>query len=66
MFIPVSASDSCEKIAQAMEEHGTRYLFVAPEHTDDHLIARLRECAGTASPIRERAGGLYVVKRDGG
>ena len=65
VYVPVSASDSCERIAQAMEERGTRYLFVAPEHTDDHLIEKLRECAATVSPIRERASGLYVVKRDG-
>jgi hypothetical protein len=64
VFVPASGNDSCETIAQAMEARGTRYLFVAPEHTDDGLILRLRECASSGSPIRERAGGLYVVKRD--
>jgi hypothetical protein len=65
VFIPASANDSCEEIAQAMETRGTRYLFVAPEHTDDSLLQRLRECARRDSPIRERASGLYVVKQDG-
>jgi hypothetical protein len=66
VYIPFSESDTCESIASAMEARGTRYLFVAPEHTDDGLIRRLRECAAAdASPIRERARGLYVVKRDG-
>jgi hypothetical protein len=64
VFVPASPEDSCEKIAQAMEDLGTRYLFVAPEHTDDGLIQRLRQCASGVSPIRERARGLYVVKRD--
>ena len=66
VFIPVTADDTCEEIARAMEARGTRYLFVAPEHSDDSLILRLRQCAATTSPIRERAGGLYVVKRDDG
>jgi hypothetical protein len=66
VYVPLSATDSCEAIAESMEVRGTRYLFVAPEHTDDAILLRLRECAATPSPIRERAGGLYVVKRDGG
>ncbi|HMK07991.1 MAG TPA: hypothetical protein VK449_03070, partial [Anaerolineales bacterium] len=66
VYVPFSPEDSCEAIAEAVEAHGTRYLFVAPEHTDDARLAKLRECAETSSPIRERAGGLYVVKRDGG
>jgi hypothetical protein len=65
IYVPLSEDDSCEAIARAMEARGTRYLFVAPEHTDDGLLRRLRECAATPSPIRERVGGLYVVKRDG-
>lgn len=64
VFVPVSAASSCEEIAQAMEARGTRYLFVAPEHTDDGLRQRLSQCAGTESSIRERARGLYVVKRN--
>jgi hypothetical protein len=63
---PIEPEDSCEEIAVAMESR-TRYLFVAPEHTDDTLIRRLRVCAADdASPIRERAPGLYVVRRDAG
>jgi hypothetical protein len=65
VFVPFSSTDSCDSIAEAMESRGTRYLFVAPEHTPDLNIARLRECAAEGSAIRERAGGLYVVKRDG-
>jgi hypothetical protein len=65
VYVPFRPDDTCETIAGAMEARGTRYLFVAPEHTDDNLILRLRQCASTSSPIRERAPGLYVVKRDG-
>ena len=65
VYIPLSEADTCEAIAEAMEAHGTRYLFVAPEHSDDGLIRQLRACAASPSPIRERANGLYVVKRDG-
>jgi hypothetical protein len=67
VYVPIEPEDSCEEIAVAMESRGTRYLFVAPEHTDDTLIRRLRVCAADdASPIRERAPGLYVVRRDAG
>ena len=65
VYVPLTADDTCEGIARKIESKGTRYLFVAPEHTEDGLLGRLRECASTPSPIRERAVGLYVVKRDG-
>jgi hypothetical protein len=61
-YIPLSADESCEEIAQALGDHGTRYLFVAPEQTDDDLRAMLGHCARLGSVIRERARGLYVVK----
>ena len=63
VYIPIAPEDSCEQIAQAMEVRGTRYLLVAPEHTSDGIIARLRYCAASETVIRERAGGLYVIKR---
>ena len=63
VYIPIGTADSCEQIAQAMEVRGTRYLLVAPEHTSDGIIARLRDCAGSETVIRERAGGLYVIRR---
>jgi len=63
VYIPIAADDSCEQIAQAMEARGTRYLLVAPEHTPDGIIAKLRDCARSETVIRDRAGGLYVIKR---
>jgi hypothetical protein len=62
VYIPLSADESCDDVAQALDEHGTRYLFVAPEQTDDGIRAMLGRCAGSGSIIRERARGLYVVK----
>jgi hypothetical protein len=61
-YIPLSADESCDDVALALDSHGTRYLFVAPEQTDDKLRAMLAKCAGSGSVIRERARGLYVVK----
>ncbi len=62
VYVPFTPRDSCESIAEAMRSRGTRYLFVAPEHSDDLNIARLRECAAEGSVLRERAIGLYVTR----
>ena len=62
VYVPFKVSDSCEVIAGAMEARGTRYLLVAPEHTEDDKIALLRACADSGSLIKERARGLYVIK----
>jgi len=61
-FVPFTPADSCESIAQAMASRGTRYLFVAPGHSEDLNIGRLRECAADGSVLRERAVGLYVTR----
>jgi hypothetical protein len=63
VYVPFTAQDSCEAIASAMAARGTRYLVVAPEHTEDEKIARLRSCAEQATVLRERAIGLYVLRR---
>jgi len=62
IYVPLSPQDTCEDVAGRMRESGTRYLLVAPEHTKDENIARLRECAGVGTVIRERAQGLYVLR----
>jgi len=62
IYVPLSPQDTCEDIAGRMRESGTRYLVVAPEHTYDENIARLRECGDLETGIRERAQGLYVLR----
>ena len=61
VYVPFTTDDSCEAIAQKMEIAGTRWLFVAREHTEDTNIRKLRECVSVGSLIRERAKGLYVI-----
>lgn len=63
LYIPTGAADPCELIAEAMEVRSPRYLLVAPEHTSDGIIAKLRDSAGSETVIRERAGWLYVIER---
>ena len=63
-YVPVSLDGTCDEVAQAMEERGTRYLFVAPEHSNDRVIAYLRNCGDTDTILRERSRGLYVIKRE--
>ena len=63
VYVPFLASDSCEIIAARMDARGTRYLLVAPEHTEDEKIAAMRRCAESGDIIRERARGLYVISR---
>lgn len=64
VYVPFQPEDSCEMIAGEMRERGTRYLLVAPEHTPDRMIARLRECAAEGEFIRERARGLYILGQE--
>ncbi|MGA9532937.1 MAG: hypothetical protein WBR18_09495 [Anaerolineales bacterium] len=61
VYLRLTPDESCSTIAQEMERAGTRYLFVAPEHTPDQDIAKLRECGDAGTEIRERARGLYVL-----
>jgi hypothetical protein len=61
VYVPFETDESCDEIARAMESHGTRWLFVAPEHTDDQKIGLMRLCSDTGTGIRERARGLYVI-----
>lgn len=62
VYVPFGPNDSCAEIVHAMSSRGTRYLFVAPEHTSDANIARLRACSETpGSGLRQRARGLYVI-----
>ncbi len=63
-YVPIPAGSTCESIAAAIEAQGTRYLFVAPEHTEDWILSLLNECATEKDVLRERVRGLYVVKRD--
>jgi hypothetical protein len=63
VYVPFGPNDSCARIVQEMSSRGTRYLFVAPEHTADGNIALLRRCSETpGSGLRQRARGLYVIK----
>jgi len=64
VYIPIPDGSTCESIASSMEQRGTRYLFVAPEHTEDWILTLLNTCATKGTSLRERVRGLYVVKRD--
>lgn len=64
VYVPILPGDSCQEIASRLDHAQTRYLFVAPEHSFDSNIAILKGCAGEGALIRERARGLYVIKRD--
>lgn len=64
VYLPFSDQDSCREVAAMMEAKGTRYLFVAPGHSKDENIALLEQCATSGDVIRERAGGLFVLKND--
>jgi hypothetical protein len=63
-YVPIPEGSTCDSIASAIEARGTRYLFVAPEHTEDWILGLLNECATEKLVLRERVRGLYVVKRD--
>lgn len=63
VYVPFNADDTCQMVIEAMQAQGTRYLFVAPEHTPDDRIARLQACSQDPdSGLRQRARGLYVIK----
>jgi hypothetical protein len=62
VYVPISVQGTCYDIAETMRTRGTRYLFVAPEHTSDSVIAFLNECGESEIALRERTGNLYVLK----
>ncbi len=62
VYVPFSPVDSCDDIANEMRARGTRYLMVAPEHTEDEKILLLQRCAIAGDVIRERGINLYVIK----
>lgn len=62
VYIPVSLGDSCEDIANEMRSRETRYLMVAPVHSEDETISLLQRCANAGDIIRERGINLYVIK----
>ena len=62
VYIPVSLGDSCEDIANEMRSRETRYLMVAPVHSEDETISLLQRCANAGDVIRERGINLYVIK----
>ncbi len=64
VYVPILEDSTCLSIAEAIEARGTRYLFVAPEHTEDWILSLLNQCATEKDVLRERVRGLYVVKRD--
>ncbi len=63
VYVPFDATDTCQEVVNQMELSGSRYLFVAPEHTPDAKIALLQRCSETpGSGLRQRARGVYVTK----
>ena len=62
VYVPFSPADNCDDIANEMRLRGTRYLMVAPEHTEDEKILLLQRCANDGDVIRERGINLYVIK----
>ena len=59
VYLPVNADDSCEMTADRMLERGTRYLFVAREHTSDSIREHVQFCATTSSRIEFVAEGVF-------
>ena len=62
VYVPVSVQGTCYDVAEAMRTRGTRYLFIAPEHTSDSVISFLNDCGESEIALRERTGNLYVLK----
>lgn len=60
-YVPMSPTTDCREVADRMQDAGTRYLFMAPEHTDDQVIARANECGEMGDHILERVEGFYVI-----
>jgi hypothetical protein len=63
-YIPIARNATCQEIAGEMRSNNTRYLFVAPVHTEDYAIGILEDCARAGDFLRERAPGLFVIKAD--
>ena len=62
VYVPFSPDDSCVDVANEMRLRGTRYLMVAPVHSEDEIISLLQRCANAGDVIRERGINLYVIE----
>lgn len=62
VYVSIDSADSCESIASQMSERGTRYLFVAQDHTADSIRALVDNCASLSSGIEFVAKGVYRAK----
>jgi hypothetical protein len=61
VYIPVDVNSSCEIVAGEMVQRGTRYLFTAPEHTEDSVLSFLNNCGESGTVLRELGINLYVL-----
>jgi hypothetical protein len=61
-YIPISQDSTCAEIAASMMARGTRYLFVAPVHTQDNVLGKLNSCGASAEYLQEYSFNLYVLK----
>jgi hypothetical protein len=62
VYVSLNDDDTCVEVANKMRKNGVKYLSVAPEHTDDLIIANLQQCAIEGTSIRERGLELYVIE----
>lgn len=62
VYVPFLATDNCDQIAEAVRMRGTRYLVVAPEHTEDEKIERMESCVRDSELFNELGVGLYVLE----
>jgi hypothetical protein len=61
VYIPVDVGASCEDVAGEMAQRGTRFLFTAPEHTEDQILSLLHNCGESGNVLRELGINLYVI-----
>jgi hypothetical protein len=61
VYIPIDVNSSCEVVAGEMVQLGTRYLFTAPEHTEDVVLSFLNNCGEAGTVLRELGINLYVL-----
>ena len=65
VYVPFSADESCETIADRMLELGTQYLFVARDHTSGPKRERIEACGEIGNRFEIVARGVYRARAQG-
>ena len=61
VYIPIGSAAGCLEIVETMHVKDSRWLFVAPGHTDPQVLDAVERCATHGGGLRKALGGIYEI-----